>query len=64
MVQVRHDGCSGDGFPAFNIEGPALSIAEAQEYDMFVGGPFGIWNADAEAVDRKVCRAVRRNELL
>ena len=64
MVQGRHDGGSGDGFPAFNMEGPAPTIARAQEYDTFFGGPFVIWTVDGKSSDGKVCRLVRRNELL
>ena len=64
MVQDRHDGGNGDGFPVFNMEGPAPNIARAQEYETFFGGPFEIWTADDTALDEKVCRVVRRYELM
>ena len=64
MLQGMHDGSSSDGFPVFNMEGPAPTIARAQEYDTIFGGPFGIWTADDNASDGKFCRAVMRHELL
>ena len=42
MVQGIYDGGGSDGFPAFNTEGPAPTIARVQKYEDFFGGPFGI----------------------
>ena len=61
-VKIKTDTKPIDGWPAFNIEGPAPNIVDPRPEESFFNGFFGIWIP--HPVRGPVCRPIRLHELL
>jgi len=70
MLETKHSACVAryvkfladtnpiDGHPAYDVNGPALAIANVHENESdFFSGPFGIW-LDNDSNDGPQCRAI------
>ena len=54
-------------YPAYNMSGPAPSITRNGPHKNFFSGTFGVWigsTGEGEAPMYRVCRLIRRHELL
>lgn len=64
LVSPRHVVAPEPGHPAYNMAGPAPSIARQKKAEGFFGGPFGIWIGPEVEPRGLVCQSVRRHKLL